>query len=273
MTIRAEYCTVTELRATYLKATGTGDDVLLLGMIRAISRDIDDLTVKRHHPRLETRYFSLPYDGQLDFGENWLLGVTTLTNGDGDAIASTDYNLQPRNDTPYHALRLKDSSSVVWAPDADGNVDDVIALAGVWGFHRDYAHAWETLTTLAAPGLTDSATSATLTAAGAQGGELWKIDSEYIYAGAVTTTAATALLRGVNGSTAAAHIAGATIYRWAVGDSLSLLCKQAAAATYKLRDNPSGEAVSIDGHEFRTPRDVRPWLLKQMQLMGLVALS
>lgn len=272
MTIRAEYCTVQDLRSTYLGATGTGDDTLLLDMVRAVSRDMDALAVKPFHPRIQTRYFDVPADRQLDFGGLWLLAVTTLTNGDGTAIASTEYTLQPRNDSPYHALRLKESSDVVWEPDSDGNYEGVVALDGTWGFHRDYAHAWETLTTLSG-GITDTASSLTLAAAGGKGGELWKIDSELIYAGAVTTTAASSLLRGVNGSTAAAHSNGATIYRWAVGDDLALLCRQATAATYKLRDNPSGEQVTIDGHTFHTPRDVLPWLGKQLALLGLVALS
>lgn len=272
MTIRAEYTTVTDLRSTYLGATGTGDDALLLDMVRAVSRDMDALSVKHHHPRIQTRYFDVPADRQLDFDGVWLLALSSLANGDGAAITGTDYALQPRNGPPYHALRLKESASVVWTPDSEGNYEGVVAVAGTWGFHRDYEHAWEVLTTLSGS-LTDAATSLTLAAAGGKGGELWKIDSELIYAGAVTTTAASSLLRGVNGSTAAAHSNGATIYRWAVGADLELLARQAAAATYKLRENPSGEQVTIDGHTFHTPRDVRPWLAKQLALMGLGALT
>lgn len=267
MTVRGEYTTVGDLRATYLGATGTGDDALLLDMIRATSRDMDDLTQKRYYPLIETRYFGVPQGRELAL-DAYLLAVTTLTNGDGTLLTGSDYNLSPRNQSPYDAIKLKQSSAVAWAGDGEGNTDDAIALAGVWGHHRNYAHAWEVLTTLSGD-ITDSVAALTLSASGGKGGELWKIDSEYIYAGAVTTTAASALLRGVNGSTAAAHTSGATIYRWAVGDSLALLCRQATAATYKLRDNPSGEQLSIDGHTFYTPRDVRPWLETQLGKMGL----
>ena len=270
MTLRAEYCTVQDLRSTYLGAERTADDVLLLDMVRAVCRDMDDLSVKRHFPRVETRYFDVPSDRELDL-DDWLLAVTTLTNGDAAAIASSEYNLHPKNQTPYRALRLKAGSDVAWEPDSDGNTESVIALAGVWGYHRDYAHAWETLITLSGA-LTADATTLTLAASGGKGGELWRIDSEYLYAGAVLDTAASALVRGVNGSTASVHSDGATIYRWSVPANLELLCRQAAAATYKLRDNPSGEAVSIDGHTFHTPRDVRPWLAKQLAAMGYVPL-
>lgn len=296
MTLRGEYTTVADLRATYLKSNQVTDDVLLLDMIRAVSRDIDRLSVKRFYPRIETRYLDPPFlsaqalvDGDargyplpryrelaLDVGEDgWLLAVTTLANGDGTSIASSKYNLVPKNSTPYYAIKLKQAADVSWEPDSDGNYEQVIALTGVWGYHNDYAHAWEdTLGTVQnATEITAGGTSLLVQTGKVKAGYLLKIGTEYLYVSALTVAATdtATVVRGVNGSTAAAHANGTAISRWAVSAELELLCRQAAAATYKLRDNPSGETVSIDGNSFHTPRDVRPWLQKQLDALGLVS--
>lgn len=276
MALRAEYTTVTELRSTYLGATGTSDDALLLDMIRAISRDIDDLSQKQHYPSVETRYFDVPEDGsrQLDL-DKLLLAVTTLTNGDGTVIAASEYNPLPRNQTPYYALRLKENTTNWWTTDGGGNRESVIALAGIWGHHRDYANAWEdTSGALAAAISSAGAATFTVTTGTVKAGYLLKIDSEYLYASSVSVGASdiVTVVRGVNGSTPATHLISAPVYRWTPGAAIELLCRQAAAATYKLRDNPSGEAISIDGNTFHTPRDVRPWLEKQLRAMGLLPL-
>lgn len=60
--------------------------------------------------------------------DNWLLTVTTLTNGDGAVIASGDYWLLPRSGPPYSAIELKSTKS--WAFGTDGE----IIVAGTWGF-------------------------------------------------------------------------------------------------------------------------------------------
>ena len=59
-----------------------------------------------------------------------LLSITTLTNGDstGTVITSTGYWLEPRNDPPYRAIRLRSGKS--WQFDDDGEV----SVDAPWGF-------------------------------------------------------------------------------------------------------------------------------------------
>jgi hypothetical protein len=69
----------------------------------------------------------------LWLGNADLLGVDTLLNGDGTAISSTGYWLEPRHSTAqagpaYKYLRLKSSES--WAWDTDGE----ITITGTWGY-------------------------------------------------------------------------------------------------------------------------------------------
>jgi len=60
-----------------------------------------------------------------------LLSVDGLTNGDGTAISSTGYWLEPRNDPPYQWVRLKHSES--WSFDTDGEIE----VAGRWGYSTE----------------------------------------------------------------------------------------------------------------------------------------
>lgn len=64
----------------------------------------------------------------LWLGDADLLSVDALTNGDGVAINSTSYWLEPRNASPYRYIRLRSDAS--WSFDTDGE----IAVAGSWGY-------------------------------------------------------------------------------------------------------------------------------------------
>ena len=126
------------------------DDNVMNDLINTASRLIDTVCSRTFYTRTETRYFDIPgnrsfpmdaYDNrkgggyrlELPFDDD-LQTVTTLTNGDGTTIASTQYDLLPYNFTPKYALRLKRSSPVAWLTDTNGNFERVIAVAGTWGF-------------------------------------------------------------------------------------------------------------------------------------------
>lgn len=269
--IYAEYATVLDVRSSYLKAIATTDDPEILRVIREVSDLIDTAAGRRHFvPRIETRYFD--YGRQTDQArlllDDDLLAVTTLTNGDTTVIASSKYVFMPRNETPYWALDLLASQGIVWTYTVDP--ERAISIDGIWGYRRNYADAWESLTTLGAD-LSNVATSATLAAGIGNPGELWKIDSEYLYLSARVTTTAT-IVRGVNGSTAVSHLNGASISRWIVDRRISGLCITAAAAFTRIREqsmNPTPEILVIDGHSFQTVKDVREYIRQQIAELGL----
>lgn len=267
-----EYTTVNAIRSAYLDIVGTADDVLMLDFIREICNDIKDIGKHEYAPRIATRTYDVPRNarGELFLGDD-LLELTTLTNGDDTVIASTDYILNPANETPKLSIELVETSGVIWQSDA-GNYRQVISVAGVWGWHDDYASAWrDTLATiLNSGGVNASATSLTVLTGKIKAGQLLKCESEFWYASEVTTGSpndTVTIVRAVNGSTAAAHAQSTVIYYWDF-KNIGALARRATVALYKTRDNPNGETIQIDGNTFVTPRDVTAYLRKQLLDLG-----
>lgn len=77
-------------------------------------------------------YASPPLFGRVLFVDDDLLSVTTLTNGDGNAIASTNYRLLPPNDSPKYGIELYDDSTVSWV--AGDHRQEAIQVQGSWGY-------------------------------------------------------------------------------------------------------------------------------------------
>lgn len=271
-----ELTNVTDLRSTYLSITGTGDDTLILSLIRGVSADIARACGRQFVPRIETRYFDALRDtsgrGALMLDDD-LLSVTTLTNGDTSTISASSYVTEPRNATSYHAIRLLGSSNLFWTYVTDP--ENAISIAGTWGYDLSWTPGtkseWVSTDTLGAAIATTTATTCTLTTSGSlKGGQLIKIDSELIYVSSVSTTTAT-IVRGVNGSTAATHLISTAIYVWTLDASLEFLARECAAARYRLRNNPLAEAfVAADGTTFTTPKDVNAYINKRAREMGIV---
>lgn len=265
----SELTTVKDVRDTYLNIVGTGDDALMLSIIRSVCEDMQKIAHRHFTPRIETRYFDYLRDveGAYLWLDADLLEVTTLTNGDGTTIASTKYVFEPRNMTPYFGLKLLNSSGVYWAYNQDN--ENAVSIAGVWGYHEDYANAWQAVDTLNASA-SNSTTSLTTVGSGLiQAGQLLKVDSEYLYATSVANTA-TSVTRAVNGSTAAAHSNTSTVYAWMPDASLVQLAKEASAARYRMRENPIAETIVIDGNSFATPKDIDAHIENRLQKLGLV---
>lgn len=283
MTTRGEYTTVADVLATYLANTSTTDNALMLDLIRAASRDIDELGQQAYFPLIATRSYDVP--GAWPQDRTWgiqsrsasraplvfdapLAEVTTLTNGDDTTISASAYLLEPYNDYPKNQLRLKPTSTVQWLFDSAGEALKVIDVLGVWTGHPNYANAWVDSATTASAIASTSATSFTSSSGAAlKAGWLIKIDSEYLYVSAISSNTVT-VVRGVNGSTAATHLNGAAVYYWEVPASVELLCRQAAAAYYKLRANPVGETVNLDGGVFTTPKDVRKYIETSLERLS-----
>ena len=134
MAITNGYATLAEFKLFQdIGSTDTDDDKVIEDLVEASSRYIDRWTGRTFYARTETRYFDIPEGRELEMDDD-LLTITTLTNGDGGEIANTEYNLVPKNVSPYYAIKLKESSSEYWELDNDSNSEDVISVAGTWGF-------------------------------------------------------------------------------------------------------------------------------------------
>jgi hypothetical protein len=134
MTITNGYATLAEVKAYIDTAsTNAGDDAVIEDMVEMASRLIDTLTLRTFYARTETHYFNYSGERGLIMDDD-LLTVTTLTNGDDEIIASTEYNLLPFSRSPKHEIKLKQSSTYGWSIDTDGNTEGVISVVGTWGY-------------------------------------------------------------------------------------------------------------------------------------------
>lgn len=137
-----DYCTREEVRAFgKFKDDQTQYDDLLDDLIDRVSALMNNKIGRIIVPDADaTHYFTqdaiadCAYDGGIQMGDlildDTLLSVTTLTNGNGDAIASSEYFLMPRSFERKSYIRIKEASTVSWEFDTDG----YIAVAGRWGY-------------------------------------------------------------------------------------------------------------------------------------------
>lgn len=137
MAISNGYCTLNEFKSYQRVTTADAtDDGVIEDLVEAASRYIDRYCVRKFYTSTATsRYFNIP-DGRLLWLDADLLSIDALgfVNGDGSTIASTEYTLLPYNETPYYAIRLKDSSSTTWETDSEGSAEKVLTITGTWGY-------------------------------------------------------------------------------------------------------------------------------------------
>ncbi len=144
------YATLDDVKR-YIGTGQTLDDTLLQSDLERAQSTIEKETHRWFEARAATRYYrreDLQFGQESAFRQDLyhevlnprgkvldldadLLGVTTLTNGDGTVIPSDGYWLEPRNDPPYRAIRLK--TAYAWVFSTDGE----IAVAGTWGYSEE----------------------------------------------------------------------------------------------------------------------------------------
>lgn len=140
------YTTVSLLK-TYLGATTSNDDTLLTALIARAQAIIDAYCQRTFEASANT---SKTFDADRDTDGAWLYldedlaSINTVTNGDGDVLtASTEYMTEPRNRTPYFAIKLISQSGLSWtwttAP------ENAITISGKWAYSTtapdDIVHA------------------------------------------------------------------------------------------------------------------------------------
>lgn len=134
MTITNGYCTLQELKdLKRITSTDATDDAVIEKLIEDASRMIDAVCGRWFYAATQTRRFDVPDSSVLRFDED-LLSITTLTNGDGATIASTEYVFKPANSYPKYLLMLLPTSTVTWQLTSAGNELQAISVAGSWGY-------------------------------------------------------------------------------------------------------------------------------------------
>jgi len=258
-----KYATLTDYKA-YSTARGqtastdATDDAVISNLLTQASRYLDRETKRQYFPSVETRLYDIPYDRDLILDGD-LLEVTTFTNGDALTISSTNYLLKG-NRPPYWCISLRDISTVSWTTSSDGSAEQVLSLAGVWGYHNDYsARGWLQVGTLGAA-ITDTTTLAFTASAGHSivVGQILKAESELYNVSTVSTNTITPVKRGDNGSTAATHSNGTAVYAWQPMDEVKQYTLEIANTAYMRRfGKNTGETATVTGAGVvLSPRDI-----------------
>jgi hypothetical protein len=240
-------------------STDATDDGVIVDLLEAASRYMDDKTGRQFYPSIETRLYDIPENSYLWLDAD-LLSLTTLTNGDASVISSTDYVMLPANETPKYCIRLKGDSSVAWEADSDNDTEQVISVLGWWGYRQKYTQrAWLSVGTLGAA-ITDTTTLAFTMTAGhtVAAGQILKIDNEIFNVNTVSSNTVTPIARGDNGSTAATHLINTAVYRWVPQEEVHNAVLEIANNAYNRRFGKStGESATVTAAGVvLSPRDI-----------------
>lgn len=129
-------CSVSDVKL-YLSipSDDTTDDTLLGQMVDSVNEFIEAETDRTFaDPGSDaTKYFdknNIDQSGFLWLGDD-LLSLVSVTNGNGDSIATNKVQLWPLNSTPTAAIRLLDSSDLYWQFDYN---DSLIEITGRWAY-------------------------------------------------------------------------------------------------------------------------------------------
>lgn len=131
---------------------------------------------------------------------------------DGETINSNYYRLE--GNAPHWYVTF-DASNVNLP--SNSSFDSSAIFTGTWGYHENPSQMWKAIGTVPAGGLTSSATSLTSDSLDnlAEIYGYWQIGTETLFITEVnTTTHEITFERGVLGTTAAAHLEGASIKRF-----------------------------------------------------------
>lgn len=225
----------------------TDDDPVAIKALRDATARIDlELPGKTFFPRVQTRYFHsfADTDGLNLRLHEPLAELTSVTNGDGTALAGSDYTLIPRSGAPYTAVRLQANGATAWQAATDGDPVDALSVAGVWHSTRPFSGMWYTTgetitlatTTTASftpsnvdgedafrrtPRLSEGMLLKATTNGTTEYMEIARIESGVVY-----------LQRGARGTTAVAHTS-ATLSAWAVDAVIAKACVRLASYYYK----------------------------------------
>ena len=208
------YASVTEFKsAEFASLTNNTEQLRFRKLLEAASRYLDKRCERQFFAWNGAKY----YDGASVLFTDDLLSVTTFKldeDGDGtfeETLLPADYLLYPLNSYPKSWAEISSNSN--YSSFASGTKKGV-EITGLWGYGDGLTalpYLTDTQTVLDNP-LTNVVTILTVTATAAWGAGLTLlIESEQIYVQSVTDATHVVIQRGVNGTTAVAHLVNTPI--------------------------------------------------------------
>lgn len=263
MTARNAYATLAEYKS-YVTARGQSsttdatDDTVIDSLLESASRYLDDETARQFYPVVQARYYNVPTDRELLVDDD-LLEIITLTNGDSTTMPSTEYYLVPKNYTPAYGVKITDISTYSWSTNSAGSFENAIIVNGIWAYRNRYtSEGWKVGTTtteaLDTSEVEFDVTASTLFSAG----QIVRYGNELGIIASTATGKITVVSRGDNGSTAAAHDSGITVYIWQPEQGAKLATLEIASNAYHRRFGRSvinSETITAAGVVL-SPRDI-----------------
>jgi hypothetical protein len=271
---RHTYATSDDLR-DYLAGTSyssawTSDAGAIRRILESASRRIDDYCGGgTFGPQTETRYYDIglgtlrnspQYITASDTGnlattvsmagvvplDGWMISPTTVTAyGATDRATSetltegynADFWLMPYNFNPKTVLKLNEDTTKGFDPG-----QQTLAVVAEWGYTAN------TLSVTTSDAITSTtATSVSVTSATSLGpAQTVLIDGEQLYVTAISGNTLT-VERGVNGTTAATHSGGVSLYRYDYPELVAQACLDLSKVVF--RDRDMGTVTSIGSGE------------------------
>ena len=241
-----------------LGETGTTDDDMFRRALEEASEQLDAYLGRTFRVVTATRYYTA--DSRRCLPVHDLLAVTTLktltansggTRTYGDTWAAVDYDLGPDNAStdrePYTEIRRNPEGAYSFPVTTRG-----VEIVGRWGYFQELA----VVASLLAEALDTSETGVDVDA-GTDFDVLDTIlvDSEQMYVTAISTNTMT-VVRGVNGTTAAAHDNDSAISRYKYPEVLASACRRQAGRLYQQAKAPSGMMGGGDPGQTRIRSDL-----------------
>lgn len=240
------YCTLAQIQAYLgLSSTTAADDALLFDTMKRASRAIDRICRRIFYPMTETRKFDHPDNVEWLPLRADLLACTTLVI-DSETVPSTEYYLKPSNAKAYQWIELKKGGAYLFA--WTETPQESISITGVWGWHDNYADAYEASGQTVANTTQISATGTTLAVAVATPfsvGQTLKIEDELVMVTALSGTNLT-ITRAVNGTTGATHANGKAISIYRPPLDIEHACIRLSAWYYRQREAPFDRTAMTD---------------------------
>jgi hypothetical protein len=238
------YASISDVKGV-LGITATTDDTTIRKIVEAASRSIDRYCNRTFIVSSATKYF----DGANKLWIPDLLSITTLkTDEDGDAtfentFDTTDYilyggGLEDSLNT-YPKTRLEISLDSDYGSFASG-IKKGVEIAGVWGYGDGISAEPYISDTTTDGELDDSETGVDVTSAtNLSAGQVILVESEQMYIYSISDSTLT-VERGVNGTTAATHDTGKTIYIYQYPSDIRQFCIDVSVAQYEMRGKNKG---------------------------------
>jgi len=248
------YCSIADIKGV-LGITSTTDDTVMRKIVESASRSIDQYTNRTFIAYTGTKVFN----GARELWIPDLLSITTLKTDDNDDAtyentwATTDYieygvGIEDTLNT-FPRIRLETNPNGDYNSFASG-VRKGVQIIGLWGYGDGISATPYVSDTTITEDLTAGESAIDVTSVtNLSAGQNILIGSEQYYIYSIATLTLT-VEPTVNGTTAATHSSGATIYIYQYPSAIRQTCIDLSVLLYQLRDKHGFSSEKIGDYNY-----------------------